>query len=296
MAPDGSKGLKGVVAGGITGGLEIMATYPTEFVKTQLQLDEKGDGRKFKGTLDCIRKTVNTNGVFGLYRGLSVLLLGSIPKSAARFGSFEYFSHTFQGYKINNQRFMAGFLAGLTEAVLVVTPMETIKVKLINDNRSPNPKYRGLFHGVTEIVKAEGIGGIYKGLLPTMVKQGTNQAIRFCVLFALKDMYTGNDPNKSVPKLGVGIFGAIAGAISVFFNNPVDVVKTRMQGMGAHKYKNSADCFLQTLHSEGPMAFYKGTLPRLARVCGDVALTFMIYDTIMEIINTVWKENKINTS
>lgn len=38
----GSVGLKGVVAGGITGGIEICITFPTEYVKTQLQLDEKG--------------------------------------------------------------------------------------------------------------------------------------------------------------------------------------------------------------------------------------------------------------
>lgn len=42
-SPAGSKnGFKGVVAGGITGGIEICITYPTEYVKTQLQLDEKG--------------------------------------------------------------------------------------------------------------------------------------------------------------------------------------------------------------------------------------------------------------
>jgi len=39
---DGKKGMKGIVAGGITGGLEICITFPTEYVKTQLQLDEKG--------------------------------------------------------------------------------------------------------------------------------------------------------------------------------------------------------------------------------------------------------------
>ena len=33
--------LKGIVAGGITGGIEICITYPTEYIKTQLQLDEK---------------------------------------------------------------------------------------------------------------------------------------------------------------------------------------------------------------------------------------------------------------
>ena len=38
----GNKGLKGIIAGGITGGIEICITFPTEYVKTQLQLDEKG--------------------------------------------------------------------------------------------------------------------------------------------------------------------------------------------------------------------------------------------------------------
>jgi hypothetical protein len=42
-AGGGSKGLKGIVAGGITGGIEICITFPTEYVKTQLQLDEKGE-------------------------------------------------------------------------------------------------------------------------------------------------------------------------------------------------------------------------------------------------------------
>jgi solute carrier family 25 citrate transporter 1 len=34
---------------------------------------------------------VRERGVPGLYRGLSVLVYGSIPKSAVRFGSFEQF-------------------------------------------------------------------------------------------------------------------------------------------------------------------------------------------------------------
>ena len=37
----GNRGIKGIIAGGITGGIEICITYPTEYVKTQLQLDEK---------------------------------------------------------------------------------------------------------------------------------------------------------------------------------------------------------------------------------------------------------------
>lgn len=37
----------GIVAGGITGGIEICITFPTEYVKTQLQLDEKGNRYEF---------------------------------------------------------------------------------------------------------------------------------------------------------------------------------------------------------------------------------------------------------
>lgn len=43
----GSIALKGIIAGGITGGIEICITFPTEYVKTQLQLDEKGNNFPF---------------------------------------------------------------------------------------------------------------------------------------------------------------------------------------------------------------------------------------------------------
>lgn len=61
------------------------------------------------------------------------------------------------------------------------------------------------------------------------MKQGSNQAIRFFVMETMKDWYRGGDNNKTVPKMVVGVFGAIAGAASVFGNTPIDVVKTRMQ-------------------------------------------------------------------
>ena len=61
------------------------------------------------------------------------------------------------------------------------------------------------------------------------MKQGSNQAIRFYVVETLKEMYRGDDQTKVVPKPLTGIFGATAGACSVFGNTPLDVIKTRMQ-------------------------------------------------------------------
>lgn len=288
-----SKTLKGILAGGITGGLEICITFPTEYVKTQLQLDErKGVQKRYTGPIDCVKVTVREHGVRGLYRGLSVLLYGSIPKSAVRFGAFEELKKHFQGADgvlDPHKRLLCGLGAGIAEAIFAVTPMETIKVKFINDQTSAKPHYRGFYHGVSQIIKEQGFRGVYQGLTPTIIKQGSNQAMRFFVMETLKDWYRGEDKNKKVPTLITGAFGAVAGAVSVFGNTPVDVVKTRLQGLDAHKYKNTLDCAVQIWKHEGPRAFYKGTVPRLSRVTLDVAITFMIYDNFMHVFNQIWK-------
>jgi len=285
----GNKGVKGIIAGGITGGIEICITYPTEYIKTQLQLDEKLG--KYKGIVDCAKQTVQQNGVRGLYRGLPVLIYGSIPKSAVRFGSFEYFKKSAvdeAGNLSPGARLLCGLGAGISEAILAVTPMETVKVKFIADQRSAAPQYRGFAHGVRCIVAQEGLAGTYKGLSATMMKQGSNQAIRFYVMETCKDWYRGGDNNAKVPKLIVGLFGGFAGACSVLGNTPLDVVKTRMQSLDASKYRNTFDCAKQILVNEGPRAFYKGTLPRMSRVVLDVGITFMIYDSFMEVFNKLW--------
>lgn len=80
--------------GGIAGGLEICCTFPTEYVKTQLQLDSRALVPKYKGPIDCAITTVKEHGFFGLYRGLSSLLYGSIPKASIRYSHFLFYDNT----------------------------------------------------------------------------------------------------------------------------------------------------------------------------------------------------------
>ena len=68
-----------------------------------------------------------------------------------------------KGNLTNTQTVLAGLGAGISEAIVVVCPMETIKVKFIHDQTQPNPKYRGFFHGVTTIVKQDGTFNLVMG-------------------------------------------------------------------------------------------------------------------------------------
>ncbi|XP_047136736.1 tricarboxylate transport protein B, mitochondrial isoform X1 [Hydra vulgaris] len=282
---------KAIMAGGITGGLEILCTFPTEYVKTQLQLDSRAAVPKYTGILNCISTTIKNHGFFGLYRGLSSLLYGSIPKSSVRFSTYEFLRNRMadsHGKLTHSATLMCGLGAGVAEAVLVVCPMETIKVKFIHDQTQPNPKYKGFFSGVYTIIKTEGLHGTYRGLTATVLKQGSNQAIRFFVFNNLKSYFQGDDHTKEIGPVKTFFIGGIAGAASVFGNTPIDVIKTRMQGLDAHKYKNTLDCLLKTWREEGPFAFYKGAIPRLGRVCFDVAFTFTLYEQVMKGLDKVW--------
>ncbi|EDO33353.1 predicted protein [Nematostella vectensis] len=283
--------LKAILAGGIAGGLEICCTFPTEYVKTQLQLDEKAAKPIYRGPIDCVKKTVKGHGVLGLYRGLSSLLYGSVPKASVRFAVFEYLKNKMadeNGKLTQFQTLASGLGAGVSEAVVVVCPMETIKVKFIHDQTQPNPKYKGFFSGVRTILKTEGFFGVYKGLTATVIKQGSNQMIRFFVYSNLKSWLQGGDSSKDIGAVKTFLIGGVAGAASVFGNTPVDVVKTRMQGLEAHKYKNTLDCTIRIAKHEGFKAFYKGTVPRLGRVCFDVAFVFTLYENVMKLLDYVW--------
>lgn len=272
-----------LLAGSISGGIECCATWPSEYAKTALQLQPKVNP-KYTSFLNCLTKTVSEHGILGVYRGLSVTLALSIPKAGIRFGAFETFKNAISGEAKASpgQNLAAGMGAGIAEAVLIVTPLETLKVKLME-------RQMGMVSGIKYIIQTEGISGVYRGLSATCVKQASNQGIRFFSFNIYKDALLASSKQKDLGPMEALLGGMIAGSISTLANNPVDVVKTRLQGVEAKQYSSTFDCAKKILTNEGPMAFYKGTVPRLARVVPGQGIIFMSYEGISR-----WIDGLIN--
>ena len=76
---------------------------------------------------------------------------------------------------------MAGIGAGIAEGMTVMPVQDTLKTKLIHDVLKDKQKYNGLFDGIAQIYRAEGIKGIYTGVFPTLLKQSSNHGVRFLV-------------------------------------------------------------------------------------------------------------------
>ncbi|KAG8693498.1 hypothetical protein FRC09_010464 [Ceratobasidium sp. 395] len=275
-----------LTAGTFAGAVEAFITYPTEFVKTRSQFDGNKDG-----PLAIVRKTWNRHGLKGFYSGCTALVVGNAAKAGVRFVSYDKFKQMLadeNGRVTAPRSLVAGLGAGMAEAILAVTPSETIKTKLIDDSKLPQPRFRGLIHGTTCIVREEGIRGIYRGLFPVMMRQGANSAVRFTTYSTLKQFVQSNmrlHEGTSLPSSITFGVGAVAGLVTVYTTMPLDVIKTRMQSLKARTlYKNSFDCAYQTFINDGILSFWRGTTPRLARLMLSGGIVFTVYEKVIVLL------------
>ena len=260
-------------AGALAGMVETVFVWPMEFTKTAMQL------RKDKvGMLQVARETVRANGPGGLYRGMAPVLLGSVPKAGIRFGGFNFFQSKLRledGKSTPARNLAAGMAAGALEAVVAVAPLETVKTLLIDGNKS-------FLTGLREILRKDGIRGVYKGVLATTGKQSSNQGLRF-MFFGVYTTFLTND-ERALSSFESLLGGMAAGCFSTIINNPLDVAKSRQQSLAAAQYGGLLNCFKVIVQQEGVLALWKGTVPRMARVVPGQGIIFMSYNSISEFV------------
>ena len=123
-------------------------------------------------------------------------------------------------------------------------------------------------HAATLIFREEGIRGIFRGLVPTTAKQAANSAVRFTSYSTLKDLWQKRlPPGRKPDSVATFTIGGLAGLITVYSTQPLDVVKTRMQSLDApRQYRNSLDAAFKIVRSEGVLTLWSGAVPRLARL------------------------------
>jgi solute carrier family 25 (mitochondrial citrate transporter), member 1 len=232
---------------------------------------------------------VQKEGFLALYKGLGAVVTGIVPKMAIRFSSFEFFKSKLadkDGVASSPAVFLAGLCAGATESVMIVTPMDVIKIRLQAQRHSMTdpldiPKYRNAAHCAYVMVKEEGFASLYKGVTLTIIRQGTNQAANFTVYQYLKKQLALKQPehNGNLPSWQTAIVGFISGACGPLFNAPVDTIKTRIQKTPSTEngFTRVVNVSKNIIQNEGYSAFYRGLTPRVLRVAPGQSITFMVY-------------------
>lgn len=274
---------------------------PLDVVKTRMHLQGAGvhTGDNFPGTLGAIRGIRSAEGTVGLWRGFVPGLCVVIPRRGFKFLFYDAFvSVVWSGEKGKApflQSMAAGSMAGAAEAC-VITPMECVKIAMQSEKVAAGSAATGTLAFAASMVRSGGVTCLYSGLAATVAKHGAHSMFYFAAFHETKKLApkarAGTSPGADVAwNLGAGF---VAGCAAATANNPFDVVKTRMQVGAAgvvsshavaREFSASQRSTLQWVaelaRTEGPAAFYKGYVAKVARLGPGSAIIFAMYEQIM---------------
>jgi solute carrier family 25 (mitochondrial uncoupling protein), member 8/9 len=139
--------------------------------------------------------------------------------------------------------------------------------------------YNGSIDCYKKIVAADGIGGLWTGLGPNVMRNSIINAAELASYDQYKEIILGSGYMKDGVALHLTC-ASMAGTTACVFGSPVDVLKTRIMNAPTGMYGGPLDCFYQTLKLEGPMAFYKGFVPNCARLASWNCAMFLTLEQI----------------
>lgn len=169
-------------AGLFSGTFVAAVTVPFYLVKCRLQVQQMSSSdMRYQGPVTLAWHIFRTNGIRGLYRGLSANLL-TAPATGYYFLSYEYLTRALlpEGTSRDDVGsvpvLVAGGVAG-TIWWLVGLPADVLASRIWT---APEGKYpRGLRDALRELVRNEGVVALYKGLVPVLLRAAPEGAALF---------------------------------------------------------------------------------------------------------------------
>ncbi|KAJ3540161.1 hypothetical protein NM208_g5185 [Fusarium decemcellulare] len=224
--------LQSIVAGAAAGGVESLATYPTEYVKTRKQLL----GTSSTSPLRILITAVRDHGVGVLYTGAGAFCVSNASKSGVRFLTFDAIRSRLPrddktGKPTSLSNMLAGVAAGVAESISVVTPGESLKTKIVEDRAGPC-RFKSTGDAIRWTASYQGVRGFYRGVVPVTMKQASNALVRFTSYHAMFDLIEPRLKEAGKASLAAPVAGASAGIVTVYATMPFDTIKTTMQSVG----------------------------------------------------------------
>lgn len=136
-------------------------------------------------------------------------------------------------------------------------------------------QYNGAVDGMSQVYRAEGIRGLWRGVLPAMVRTGFGSSVQLPTYFFAKRLLQRNFDIKDGAPLHL-MSSAASGFVVCVVMHPPDTVMSRMYNQTGNLYSGALDCLFRTVKTEGALAVYKGFFAHLARILPHTILTLTL--------------------
>lgn len=238
----------------------------------------------YKNSLGCFTMTLKNEGLFrGLYAGTTPSLAANVAENAVLFCAYGYCKQLVSiitgrhGSEMTVlDKATSGFFAAFFSS-FALCPTELIKCKL-QALKETNSKQMSATALTKNIIKTQGIKGLYNGLTSTIAREMPGYFAFFGGIEGTKHVlskYASVEESHPLMPIMAGGMGGICLWLTIF---PFDLIKSRIQ------VENSklglTTMLFKIIREEGPKTLYKGLGPTLIRTFpATAALLFTIEKT-----------------
>ncbi|KAG6527902.1 mitochondrial arginine transporter BAC2-like [Zingiber officinale] len=268
------------VAGGIGGMAGVISGYPLDTLRIRLQQpptpassNASTLARRPPSAIGLLRSIVAREGPAALYRGMAAPLASVSFQNAMVFQVYAVLSRAFDCKKTNEPpSYRNVALSGVGTGglqTLILSPVELVKIRLqlqMVGNRGYRSRRLGPIEMAREIIRKEGVKGIYRGLMITILRDAPAHGVYFWSYeYAREKLHPGCRKNGQESLGTMLVAGGLAGVASWIVCYPLDVVKSRLQaqsmpeaGQPPPKYNGIVDCFRKSVREEGVAVLFRG--------------------------------------
>ena len=300
--------LKDITFGSIAGVVGKTIEYPFDTVKVRLQSQPNSLPLLYNGPLDCFRQAFKTEGLKGLYRGISAPFAGAAIETSSLFFSYrvaqdalQLLNPSLKAKKVNGEPLPLSALVACGAASgaftsLLLTPIELVKCQMQVPLSASTSRGSGPFSVIASIFRHHGILGFWHGQLGTLIRETGGSAAWFGSYEGVSALFrkynnrlSAHAPLDALPSLPLYqqlLAGAAAGVSYNFVFFPADTIKSRMQTEkvddGAVKgprgtfWKEGRALWAQ----QGLKGMYRGCGITVARSAPSSAFIFAVYEKL----------------
>lgn len=275
------------LAGAVATMIGDIALHPIDCIKT-LQQSNEGAGLSLIG---ASKKIMADSGPSGFYSGLGAYVTADGGAGALKFATYEGLKK-WVAKKLPDERYAGAALFGCAAAAYVASSVVLIPGELIKQ-RLQMGMVDSVGGAIKSIWKTEGIAGFFAGSsgvwirdIPyTMLELGIYDNVKALCVKLRNAKNDGADESGST-QMDEIVSAALAGGITGYLTNPMDLVKTKMM-LSPDVYRGFADAWRKTVQEGGLLgALFNGAGARVGYIMPFCTFYLPVYEIIKRKLET----------
>lgn len=187
---------KKILAGLVAGGIGAAVGNPADMAMVRMQADGRlpmESRRHYKSVADAILRTARDEGLGSLWRGCSPTVVRAMLVTASQLATYDHVKEDILDHHLLHDglvlHVIASSAAGIT-ASITSNPVDVVKTRLMNMHVEPGgtPPYTGPLDCALKTIRNEGPLSLYKGLIPTIFRQGPFTIVLFLTLERMRKL------------------------------------------------------------------------------------------------------------